>query len=70
MKISTAWRSRTTGMWLVEVDNRSHTKRTKTHSETDDLQKATLMVIPDMTLRDICEYEPIQVSEKRVVEIL
>ena len=64
-----AWRNKETGLWLVQDSTMTHTKTQTTFSETDDLQKASILLLPDFHIRRSKKYEPVKVDIYRKVTI-
>lgn len=64
-----AWRNKKTGLWLVQDEGRTHTKLSTTYSETDDLQKASILSMLDFRIRRSEKYEAVEVDIYRKVTI-
>jgi hypothetical protein len=64
-----AWRNKETGLWLVQDSTSTHTKINTSFSETDDLQKASILSFPDFQIRRSKKYEPVEVDVYRRVTI-
>jgi hypothetical protein len=67
--MATAWRNKRTGLWLVQNISHTHTGEHKKFSETKDLNKASLLAIPDYQIRRSNVYEPVEVVVVKHVTI-
>ena len=67
--MSIAWRNKKTGLWLIQTSFCTHTGEHNKYSETDDLNKASILVVPHYSVRISKMYEPVQVNIVRVVTI-
>ena len=65
----TAWRNKETGLWLVQYESRTHTKTNTIYSETDNLQHASIVMIPDYQIRISKKYESVEVVVVRTVTV-